>query len=60
MKIEQAFGLLAVGLLTWGSYQLYQMNATLAVVTYKVEQNYQMIKPMWQDFLIRDSRSAKR
>ena len=54
MKLEQAIGVIALGLLGWGSMQLYQMNANMAVVSYKVEENYKMIRPMWQDFLIRN------
>ena len=53
MNLEQLIGIVGVGLLGWGSLQLYQMNANMAVVSYKVEENYKMIKPMWQDFLIR-------
>jgi len=55
MNLEHFFGVLALGLLGWGSLQLYQMNANMAVVTYKVDENYKMIKPMWQEFLIRQS-----
>ena len=54
MKFEQALGVLAIGILGWGSMQIYHMKADLAVVTYKVEENYKMIKPMWQDFLVRN------
>lgn len=53
MKFEQALGIIAVGVLSWGSYQVYTMNAELALVSYRVEENYKMIKPMWQDFLVR-------
>ena len=53
MKLEQALGVVALGLLSWGSLQLYQMNANMTLISYKVEENYKMIKPMWQDFLIR-------
>ena len=53
MKFEQLLGVIALGLLSWGSLQVYQMNAQMALVSYKVEENYKMIKPMWQDFLIR-------
>jgi hypothetical protein len=35
--------------------QVYQMNAQLTVTSYKVEENYNMIKPMWQDFLVRNA-----
>jgi hypothetical protein len=53
MNFEQTLGVLAVGILSWGSYQVYSMNAELALVSYRVEENYKMIKPMWQDFLVR-------
>lgn len=53
MNFEQTLGVLAVGILSWGSYQVYTMNAELALVSYRVEENYKMIKPMWQDFLVR-------
>jgi hypothetical protein len=56
MKMEQALGVIGLGLLSWGSLQLYQMNANMALVSYKVEENYKMIKPMWQDFLVRQGR----
>ena len=56
MKFEQALGVIALGLLSWGSLQVYQMNANMALVSYKVEENYKMIKPMWQDFLVRKGR----
>ena len=59
MKYEQVIGALVIGLLGWGSLQLYQMNASMAVVTYKVEENYKMIKPMWEDFLVRRNRVAE-
>ena len=56
MKLEQCIGVVGLGLLSWGSLQLYQMNASMALVTYKVEENYKMIKPMWQDFLVRSDK----
>ena len=49
-----------VGLLSWGSLQIYQMNAQMALVSFKVEENYKMIKLMWQDFLMRGGRVAER
>ena len=58
MSMNQIIGVVALGLLSWGSLQLYQMNANMTLVTYKVEENYKMIKPMWQDFLIRTGRVA--
>lgn len=58
MKInyQDIFSGLIILLLSWGAYQLYGMNANMAVVTYKVDQNYQMIRPMWQDFLVRSAK----
>ena len=60
MKFEQLLGVLAIGILSWGSLQLYNMNASMTLITYKVEENYKMIKPMWQDFLIREGRIAEK
>lgn len=60
MKFEQLLGVVGLGLLSWGSLQLYNMNASMALITYKVEENYKMIKPMWQDFLIREGRLAEK
>ena len=60
MNFEQVLGVVAIGVLGWGSLQLYHMKADMAVVTYKVEENYKMIKPMWQDFLRRGGRVAER
>mgnify|MGYP000423752664 FL=1 len=60
MKFEQLLGVIGLGILSWGSMQLYQMNAQMAVTSYKVEENYKMIKPMWEDFLTRKSRVAQR
>ena len=57
MKTSDVFfslvGTLGVGLLSFAALQVYQMNAHMAVVSYKVDENHDMIKPMWQDFLIR-------
>jgi aminoglycoside phosphotransferase len=53
MKFEQVLGVVGLGVLGWGALQVHDMKADLAVVTYKVEENYKMIKPMWQDFLVR-------
>ena len=52
MKFEQLLGVVGLGILSWGSLQLYNMNASMALITYKVEENYKMIKPMWQEFLV--------
>ena len=60
MKFEQLVGVVAIGILSWGALQLYQMNANIAVVSYKVDENHKMIKPMWQDFLVRQNRVAEK
>ena len=60
MKFEQLIGVDALGILSWGAFQLYQMNANMAVVSYKVDENHKMIKPMWQDFLVRQNRVAEK
>ena len=58
MKInsQDVFSTIIVLLLGWGAFQLYGMNANVAVITYKVDENYNMIKPMWQDFLVRSAK----
>ena len=60
MKLEQVIGVIALGLLSWGSLQIYQINAKVLLMSYKVDENYKMIKPMWEDFLIRNSQVAKK
>ena len=49
MKLEQVFGVIAIGILSWGALQLYQMNAKVLLMSYKVDENHKMIKPMWED-----------
>jgi len=56
LDLHSVLSVLALGLLSWGSFQVYHMNASVSLISYKVEQNHNMIKPMWQDFLIRSSR----
>ena len=51
--IQHVFSVLGLALLGWASLQVYQLNANVAVVSYKVDENHDMIKPMWQDFLVR-------
>ena len=46
-------GTVALALLGFASLQVYQLNASVALVSYKVDDNHSMIKPMWQDFLVR-------
>jgi hypothetical protein len=60
MKLEQVIGIVALGLLSWGSLQIYQINAKVLLMSYKVDENHKMIKPMWEDFLVRKSQVAKK
>ena len=57
MKIDsqQVMSAVIILLLGWGSFQLYGMNAEMRLVSYRVDENYKMIKPMWQDFLVRSA-----
>ena len=61
MKIDfnQIISVMLLGLLSWGGLQLYQMNANVSLIAYKVDQNYDMIKPMWRDFLVRQAQYDK-
>ena len=55
--LQQVISVLAFGMLGWASLQVYQMNASVSLISYKVDENYDMIKPMWQDFLVRSARN---
>lgn len=44
-----------IGILSWGALQLYELKSDTSVISYQVGQNYDMIKPMWQDFLVRSA-----
>jgi hypothetical protein len=58
LQVEHIFGVVVLGILSWGSLQVYNMNAQMVLVSYRVEENaktldenYAMLKPMWQKFL---------
>ena len=57
VDLQQVVSVLAFGMLGWASLQVYQMNASISLISYKVDENYDMIKPMWQDFLVRSARN---
>lgn len=59
MKFEQVIWIIGLGVLGWGSLQLYQMNANVAVISYKVDENHKMIKPLWQEFLSKNKVAGK-
>ena len=60
MKFEQVIGVVILGMLTWGSLQIYQINAKVLLMSYKVDENHKMIKPMWEDLLVRRSQVASK
>jgi hypothetical protein len=53
LDFQQIISVVSLGVLSWGALQVSEMKAEIAVVSYRVEENYEMIKPMWQDFLVR-------
>jgi hypothetical protein len=53
LDFQQIISVVSLGVLSWGALQVSEMKAEIAVVSYRVEENYAMIKPMWQDFLVR-------
>jgi len=57
MKVDfnSLASLATIGLLSWGALQLYELKSDTAVISYRVGQNNDMIKPMWQDFLVRSA-----
>ena len=57
VDLQQVVSVLAFGMLGWASLQVYQMNASVSLISYKVDENHDMIKPMWQDFLVRSARN---
>ena len=58
VDLQQVISVLAFGMLGWASLQVYQMNASVSLISYKVDENYDMIKPMWQDFLVREANNG--
>ncbi len=60
MKLDQLISIIILGMLSWGSLQVYRLNANVYLMTYKVEENHKMIKPMWEDFLVRKSQVARK
>ena len=53
LDFQHIISVVSLGVLSWGALQVSEMKAEVAVVSYRVEENYEMIKPMWQDFLVR-------
>lgn len=40
-----------IGIVGWVAVTVFEMSSDMAVISYRVEENYNMIKPMWQEFL---------
>tara|TARA_R110000824_G_scaffold59952_1_gene160628 strand:- start:1918 stop:2112 length:195 start_codon:yes stop_codon:yes gene_type:complete len=40
-----------IGIVGWVAITVFEMSSDMAVISYRVEENYNMIKPMWQEFL---------
>ena len=57
MKIDfhDITSLATISILGWGALQLYELKSDTAVISYRVSENHDMIKPMWQDFLVRSA-----
>jgi len=54
LQVEHIFGAIVLGVLSWGSLQIYDMNAQLLLVSYRVEENAKMLDEnyaMLQSFL---------
>ena len=39
LQVEHIFGVVVLGILSWGSLQVYSMNAELLLVSYRVDEN---------------------
>ena len=46
---------ITMGLVAWGSLQIYHLKSDLAVIQWRVDENHGMLKPMWQEFLVRSA-----
>ena len=58
--IKQAFvgGIttLSLGAITWMTVTLISVDKRTAVMSVKIEQNNEMLKPLWEDFIKRSAR----
>lgn len=54
LQVEHIFGVIVLGILSWGSLQVYDMNAQLLLVSYRVDENAKTLdetQAMLQSFL---------
>ena len=47
---------LSLGAITWMTVTLINVDKRTAVMSVKIEQNNEMLKPLWEDFINRSAR----
>ena len=47
---------LSLGAITWMTVTLISVDKRTAVMSVKIEQNNEMLKPLWEDFIRRSAR----
>ena len=47
---------LSLGAITWMTVTLITVDKRTAVMSVKIEQNNEMLKPLWEDFIKRSAR----
>ena len=47
---------LSLGAITWMTVTLISVDKRTAVMSVKIEQNNEMLKPLWEDFIKRSAR----
>ena len=47
---------LSLGAITWMTVTLITVDKRTAVMSVKIEQNIEMLKPLWEDFIKRSAR----
>ena len=47
---------LSLGAITWMTVTLISVDKRTAVMSVKIEQNNEMLKPLWEDFVKRSAR----
>ena len=47
---------LSLGAITWMTVTLINVDKRTAVMSVKIEQNNEMLKPLWEDFIKRSAR----
>ena len=47
---------LSLGAITWMTVTLISVDKRTAIMSVKIEQNNEMLKPLWEDFIKRSAR----